>query len=92
MSRTYPPKPPFCTLPWCGQTGPIDWHHKQHRSQGGTNDPANLAAICHVCHMAHHQSADMRLTFGTVNDRPYVYRADGAEGFVAHWDQEGETA
>jgi hypothetical protein len=89
----YPPKPPFCTLPWCGSTGGyIEWHHKRRRSQGGGNEPDNLAAICHDCHYLHHSDARYTLTFGTKDGREYVYRADGAEGFIAHWDSEGETA
>jgi hypothetical protein len=85
---------PFCCLPWCGKApgGPlktyvvngervsypegIDAHHWQGHHKGP------VKYLCHDCHMAHHQLADMRLTFGTIDGKPYVYRADGAEGFV----------
>lgn len=60
---------PYCSLPWCGKTGKIDMHHNIPRSQGGSDDPSNLVALCHSCHMKHH--SEERLTFD-MGDVPLV--------------------
>lgn len=40
----------FCW--WCGKTLPGTYaiHHRKLRSQGGSDDPVNLVAVCHGCH------------------------------------------
>jgi hypothetical protein len=45
-------------------------HHLQARSQGGSDDPANLAAVCHACH-------------GWIHAHPALsYRM----GWLRHWE------
>ena len=48
--------------PWCGHPLPVLYavHHRQLRSQGGDDSPANLVCLCHSCHngstqAVHHQ-------------------------------------
>lgn len=43
---------PKCTL--CPATTGLERHHKQFRSQGGTDEEGNLALLCRVCHGAVH--------------------------------------
>jgi 5-methylcytosine-specific restriction endonuclease McrA len=38
----------------CGRASPLEVHHKRMRSQGGTHEPSNLAALCFGCHNAVH--------------------------------------
>jgi 5-methylcytosine-specific restriction protein A len=33
----------------CGKRA-VDIHHVKHRSQGGTDEPENLIALCRECH------------------------------------------
>ena len=40
-----------CVVPGCTRRDQIEAHHIEPRSQGGSNDPGNLAALCH----GHHQ-------------------------------------
>ncbi len=39
-------------------------HHRKRRSQGGTNDPANLIWTCAPCHTKVHQSPAEALVAG----------------------------
>lgn len=41
----------------CGGAGRLDVHHVVPVADGGTDDPANLEAICRDCHVALHQGA-----------------------------------
>lgn len=43
---------PICVL--CGASQGLQHHHKVFRSRGGSDDPANLARLCVVCHGAVH--------------------------------------
>ena len=38
----------------CGAVS-VDIHHKIYRSQGGTDEPENLVALCRSCHEAAHR-------------------------------------
>ncbi len=44
-----------CRVPGCGARRRLDVHHVIHRSDGGTNDPCNLIAICPAHHRMHHR-------------------------------------
>lgn len=44
-----------CRVPGCGTTKRLDVHHVIHRADHGTNDPANLVAICPTHHRMHHR-------------------------------------
>lgn len=37
---------------WCGSSLPTVFavHHRKLRKHGGTDSPANLVCLCHVCH------------------------------------------
>ncbi|MGW4484298.1 HNH endonuclease [Amycolatopsis sp. NPDC004368] len=35
----------------CGNGGPLDWHHRKNRSQGGTWQPSNGLRLCRPCHI-----------------------------------------
>ena len=37
----------------CGATA-VDIHHKQFKSQGGTDEIGNLTAMCRICHNKKH--------------------------------------
>jgi 5-methylcytosine-specific restriction endonuclease McrA len=39
----------------CGQTGPLEVHHKKRVSRGGGNDLADLEAVCKACHRGEHE-------------------------------------
>lgn len=43
---------------WCGVPLPEAWalHHRQLRSQGGTDDVWNFVALHHACHNGHRTS------------------------------------
>lgn len=44
------------TCRYCGtKKGIFEVHHKQPRSQGGSNKPGNLITLCKKCHTAHHK-------------------------------------
>jgi 5-methylcytosine-specific restriction protein A len=45
-------KPELCET--CHKNRAMDWHHKIHRSQGGTDDRYNLLALCRLCHLELH--------------------------------------
>jgi hypothetical protein len=34
----------------CGAGGPLEWHHRKNRSQGGTWQPSNGLRLCLPCH------------------------------------------
>jgi hypothetical protein len=47
----------FCEARWDGCVKVANHaHHMKRRSQGGTNDPSNLLAVCHVCHDKIHRN------------------------------------
>jgi 5-methylcytosine-specific restriction endonuclease McrA len=46
-------KPTLCEI--CFKKAPLDWHHKIHRSQGGTDTRDNLIACCRLCHTRIHE-------------------------------------
>lgn len=39
----------------CGSRGHLEVHHIRHRSNGGSDRPANLITLCHDCHQKHHE-------------------------------------
>ena len=39
----------------CGKAGRIEVHHIIPISEGGTNDPENLACLCRECHINIHR-------------------------------------
>lgn len=44
-------KPQLCQAQTKDCTGrAVHMHHRKRRSQGGTNDPTNLIAVCVACH------------------------------------------
>jgi 5-methylcytosine-specific restriction protein A len=45
-------KPELCET--CHKNRAMDWHHKIHRSQGGTDDRSNLLCVCRICHSGIH--------------------------------------
>jgi len=45
---------PWCVNPLCGKAIRLERHHVTHRSQLGSDDPANLVDICEECHRRHH--------------------------------------
>jgi 5-methylcytosine-specific restriction endonuclease McrA len=44
-----------CRAPGCGRTRFLEVHHLKPRRRGGTNDPANLIALCVACHTMWHE-------------------------------------
>jgi len=43
-----------CQMPHCRSNGPFHEHHRQFRSAGGSDDLANLTALCVGCHAMLH--------------------------------------
>lgn len=43
-------------------------HHIRLRSQGGSDDPANLLAVCHACHEWVHKNRDEARKHGWIID------------------------
>ena len=43
---------PMCEV--CRMRPAIDLHHRQFRSQGGSDDPDNLILVCKKCHAQKH--------------------------------------
>ena len=41
----------------CGRAGRLEVHHVKALHLGGTNDPANLLALCLQCHVKAHEPA-----------------------------------
>ena len=39
----------------CGSRDHLEVHHIRHRSNGGSDRPANLITLCHDCHRKHHE-------------------------------------
>ncbi len=39
-----------CVIPGCTSRSHLETSHNRPRSQGGTNDPANLSVVCHTHH------------------------------------------
>lgn len=60
-----------CRAPGCGRAHFLEIHHQTQRTQGGTNDPANLITLCAACHRLHHQ----RKGAGLVREDAPTYRA-----------------
>jgi hypothetical protein len=57
-----------CAVPSCRSILALDLHHIWEFSQGGSNDPANLIALCPNCHGLYHR--------GTIQTESiYVYKA-----------------
>ncbi|MGD9546183.1 MAG: HNH endonuclease [Candidatus Krumholzibacteriia bacterium] len=44
-----------CEHPGCSNTGFLEIHHRVPSAQGGTDDPANLIALCARCHRRLHE-------------------------------------
>ena len=44
-----------CAVPTCRTILAIDLHHMVEVGKGGTNDPANLVALCPTCHALYHR-------------------------------------
>ena len=44
-----------CANPACRMVLTLDVHHLEQVSDGGTNEPANLLALCPNCHALHHR-------------------------------------
>jgi hypothetical protein len=44
-----------CAVPTCRTILALDLHHMVEVSEGGTNDPANLVALCPTCHALFHR-------------------------------------
>lgn len=47
-----PPRFDHCER--CGTWQWVEGHHRRLKSQGGTDDPANIAMLCRLCHSAVH--------------------------------------
>jgi hypothetical protein len=57
-----------CAVPNCRSILALDLHHIWEFSKGGSNDPANLIALCPNCHGLYHR--------GTIKTESiYVYKA-----------------
>jgi 5-methylcytosine-specific restriction endonuclease McrA len=61
-----------CTTPGCSSTRFLEVHHVTPRAQGGTNQLANLVALCSRCHRFAHEHS------GTRAPAPAHGRADEA--------------
>ena len=44
-----------CGVPTCRNILAIDLHHMEEVSEGGSNDPSNLLALCPTCHALYHR-------------------------------------
>ena len=44
-----------CRAPGCGRTRFLEVHHLTQRTNGGTNNPANLITLCAACHRLWHE-------------------------------------
>ena len=44
-----------CRAPGCDRTRFLEVHHLQSRTNGGTNNPANLITLCAACHRLWHE-------------------------------------
>ena len=40
----------------CGASSGLEWHHLILFSEGGTDDPENLAVLCNTCHQQLHKT------------------------------------
>src|SRR5438874_3767132 len=57
-----------CAVPTCRNILALDMHHIWEVSAGGSDDPANLIALCPTCHALYHR--------GTIQQESiYVYKA-----------------
>lgn len=56
--------------------GAMHVHHRLLRSRGGTNDPANLIALCDACHRWAHAKVALATEHGYI---------------VASWDDPGDV-
>src|SRR5689334_1939415 len=57
-----------CAVPTCRNILALDMHHIWEVSAGGTDDPANLIALCPTCHALYHR--------GTIKSESiYAYKA-----------------
>ena len=52
----------------CGNKA-TEAHHILRRSQGGTNDPSNLLAVCHACHARIHAQPQWAFERGYLRSR-----------------------
>lgn len=50
----------------CGERRGLHVHHLRPRADGGSDDPANLAAVCAGCHAAIHAGFQVRLAEGPI--------------------------
>ena len=42
----------------CASTAELEWHHIIPFSEGGTDNPSNLAVLCKACHILIHKTND----------------------------------
>lgn len=49
-----------CAVPTCRGIITLDIHHINYVSEGGTNSPENLIALCPTCHRYHHTGIYLR--------------------------------
>ena len=57
-----------CAVPTCREILALDMHHIWEVSEGGSDDPSNLIALCPTCHALYHR--------GTIKQESiYVYKA-----------------
>ena len=57
-----------CAVPTCRNILALDMHHLWEVSAGGSDDPANLVALCPTCHALYHR--------GTIQaESIYVYKS-----------------
>ena len=57
----------------CGRRPPSEAHHRWLRSQGGPDDPANLAALCVFCHKWCHANPAAAVEEGWIVQAPHDY-------------------
>lgn len=74
-----------CENPLCRRRTHLDPHHVVKRSQGGTDRPGNIVALCRTCH---------RQTDAAYADGRLVVWADGAGAFtfVILYDKSGRVS
>jgi hypothetical protein len=57
-----------CAVPTCRNILALDFHHIWEVSKGGSNDPANLIALCSYCHDLYHRKTIQQESI-------YIYKA-----------------
>lgn len=62
-----------CGKPWSAGNEWDDEHHRQPKSQNGTDDPQNKVRVCRECHEKYHNICGQRLA-ARVEDRVTNFR------------------